>query len=202
MKTRTAQAIPTAVQSIDDVGLSDGRQSFDQMRWSHEMRSPDTRKLPDDGEWFCHPPGSFEEEFGHPADDQERAGRVIHRALRACPDLGEKSPERDALWVTVRDAICTTAPKMVRPFGSSKPFLVTQEQATNELITAMTWLTVHEAEARTYTPLNLFVVLRGVATKSGGGSARAAQADSLRGITEVPPGSTVGWGALEEVDAP
>jgi hypothetical protein len=91
---------------------------------------------------------------------------------------------------------------MVRPFGSSKPFLVTQEHVTDELITAMTWLTVHEGEVRTYTPLHLFVVLRGVATKSGGGSARAAQADSLRGITEVPPGSTVGWGSLEEVDAP
>jgi hypothetical protein len=195
MKTPTAQAVSTAAQSIDEVRLSDERQSFDELRWSDERRSPD------ESEWFCHASESFEHELGVPADDQERAGRVIHRALRACPDLGEKTPARDALWVTVQDTICTTAPKMVRPFGSSKPFLVTQEQATDELITAMTWLAAHEAEARTYTPLNLFVVLRGVATKSGSGSARAAQADSLRGITEVPPGRTVGWGALNEVDA-
>lgn len=184
MKTQTAEPDPIAAKSIAD-----------------EVRWPDQGQPPDEA--VCAPdvPVSFEEELGVPADDQERAGRVIHRALRACPDLGVKSPERDALWLTVQHEICTTTPKMVRPFGSSRPFLITQEQATDELITAMTWLTAHEDEARTYKPLNLFVVLRGVATKSGTGSARAAQADSLRGITEVPPGSTVGWGALKEVDA-
>lgn len=195
MKTPTAQAVSTAAHSIDEVRLSEERQSFDELQW------PDERRSADEIEWFCHASESFEHEHGLPADDQERAGRAIHRALRACPDLGEKTPARDTLWVTVQATICTTTPKMVRPFGSSKPFLVTQEQATDELITAMTWLVAHEAQARTYTPLNLFVVLRGVATKSGSGSARAAQSDSLRGITEVPPGSTVGWGALNEVDA-
>lgn len=184
MKTRTAQPNPIAAQAI-----------VDGVRW------PDEEQPPDEAAWSPGAPESFEDELGVPADDQERAGRVIRRALRACPDLGAKSPERDALWLTVQDEICTTTPKMVRPFGSSRPFLVTQEQATDELITAMTWLTAHEGEARTYKPLNLFVVLRGVATKSGTGSARAAQADSLRGVTEVPPGSTVGWGELKEVGA-
>lgn len=134
-------------------------------------------------------------------DDQERAGLVIREALRACPDLRAHSAARDALWLTVQDQICTTAPKMIQPFGSGRPFLVTDEYATEELITAMTWLTDHEAEARTFSPLHLFVRLRGVATRSSGGSARAAQADSLCGITEVPHGRSLRRGSADGVDA-
>lgn len=159
------------------------------------------RQWCDDTEWLCDGPGSFEDEFGLPADDQERAGRVLRRALRACPDLTQGSPARDALWITMQDEVCTSSPRMVRPFGSSKPYLVTQEHATDELITAMTWLTHHESEARTLGPLELFVRLRGVATKSGGGSARSAQADSLCGITAVPPGQTLAREPLRDGDA-
>lgn len=158
------------------------------------------RVLPPDDEWLCEGLGSVEDELHAPADEQERAGRALRRALRACPDLTHRSPARDALWMAMQDQICTTAPKLVRPFGSSKPYLVTREHATDELITAMTWLTQHESEARDLAPLDLFVRLRGVATKSGGGSARSAQADSLCGITAVPPGQTLAREPLGEVD--
>jgi hypothetical protein len=156
---------------------------------------------PDEAEWLCEGSGSFEDELLAPADDQERAGRVLRQALGACPDLTHASAARDALWITMQDEICTSAPKLVRPFGSSKSYLVTQEHATDELITAMRWLTHNETEARNLTPLELFVRLRGVATKSGGGSARSAQADSLCGITGVPPGQTLAREPLREVDA-
>jgi hypothetical protein len=178
MTAQTAQHIPNAVQPDTD-----------------EPRPPDGT------EWLLDEPESFEDELGIPADDQERAGRVIRQALRACPDLAEESSARDALWLTVQDEICTCAPKFVRPFGSSKPYCVTQEHATDELLTAMTWLNSHETEARRLAPLDLFVRLRGVATKSGGGSARAAQADSLCGITEVPPGQILIREPLRNVDA-
>ena len=146
-------------------------------------------------------PASFQDELRVPLDDQERAGRRIRKALHACQCLSERSPGRDALWVTVQQEVCTTSPRMVRPFGSTKPFLVTEEQATDELLTAMTWLTAHEDQARRLPPLDLFVLLRGVATKSGTGSARAAQADSLHGITEVPSGCTVTWERIDEAGA-
>jgi hypothetical protein len=103
--------------------------------------------------------------------------------------------------VTVQDQVCTTAPKMIKPFGSNRPVLVTEEYATDELITAMDWLAHNEDEARTYSPLHLFVMLRGVATRSSGGSARAAQADSLCGITEVPQGCSLKRSSADEVDA-
>lgn len=172
------------------------------------MKAPTTHANAVEGQLFSNPPepcsakeGPLEHHADPPGDDQERAGRVIRRALQACPDLDEDSPARGALWLAVQNEICTTMPRMVRPFGSKRPFLVTQEHATEELITAMTWLLAHEAEARTYSPLHLFVMLRGVATKSSGGSARAAQADSLCGITEVPQGCSLKRGSAEEVDA-
>ena len=172
------------------------------------MKARTTQRNPIEGQSFSNPQeplsvreDPWEDHADPPVDDQERAGRVIRAALHACPDLGEDSPARGALWLTVRAEICTTTPRMVQPFGSKRPFLVTQEHATDELITAMTWLTAHEVEARTYSPLHLFVMLRGVATRSSGGSARAAQADSLCGITEVPQGCSLKRGSAEEVDA-
>jgi hypothetical protein len=161
----------------------------------------EVQPAPDDLEALYDDPEGFEDELGLPADAQERAGRVIRKALRACANLDEKSPQRAALWLTVQSEVCTTTPRMVRPFGSTQPFLVTQDRAGDELITAMTWLITNEAKARTLSPLDLFVILRGVATKSGTGSARAVQADSLHGVTEVPSGCTVTWGRIEEGDA-
>ena len=82
---------------------------------------------------------------------------------------------------------------MVTPLGSSSSIRVTEEQATDELISAMVWLMSHETEARAMTPLRLFVRLRGVATRGSHGSGRAAQSDALRGMTNVAPGNPVIW---------
>jgi hypothetical protein len=153
------------------------------------------------GAAFYADPEAHADELGIPPDEQERAGRVIRRALRACPDLGERTPAREALWFTVQQEICTSGWKMVRPFGSTKPYLVTDEQASEELITAMTWLIAHEDRARSLSPLALFVMLRGVATRTGCGSARAAQSDLLHGVTGVPAGQRITWGSPEEIDA-
>jgi hypothetical protein len=172
------------------------------------MKALTTQSTPVAGQSFSNPPEHdsfrkhpFEDQADALVDNQEKAGRVIHKALHACPSLGEESPARDVLWMTVQEEICTTTPRMIQPFGSKRPFLVTQEHATEELITAMTWLTAHEADARSYSPLHLFVMLRGVATRSSGGSARAAQADSLCGITDVPQGCLLKRGSADEVDA-
>jgi hypothetical protein len=62
----------------------------------------------------------------------------------------------------------------------------------------MDWLKAHEAEARRLHALELFVRLRGVATKGSQGSARAAQADALRGMTGVGRGQPIRWGDLDE----
>lgn len=134
-------------------------------------------------------------------DGQEGAGRRIHRVLTACPDLRIPSSQRDAVWLTVQAEICTSGTRFVTPFGSSAPVMVTGDQATDELISAMEWLTEHQAEARALSPLRLFVMLRGVATRSKGGSARAAQADRLHGLTEVPPGRPIRWKSLDESGA-
>jgi hypothetical protein len=181
--------------------IPDERQQPNLGRGHQDRQWSEEQPWPDEAELLCGEPEDFEDELGLPEDEQERAGRVVRRALRACPDLTQRSSARDDLWMSVQDEICTCAPKFVRPFGSSKPYCVTQEHATDELITAMTWLTSHEAEARKLAPLDLFVRLRGVATKSGGGSARAVQADSLCGITEVPPGQILVREPLREVDA-
>ena len=62
----------------------------------------------------------------------------------------------------------------------------------------MSWLTRHEGKARDLDPLSLFVALRGVATRGADGSARAAQADALHGMTNVPMGRMVFWRAIDD----
>ncbi|MDQ5841089.1 MAG: hypothetical protein M3537_08095, partial [Chloroflexota bacterium] len=79
--------------------------------------------------------------------------------------------------------------------------LVTADHATDELIAAMTWLMGHEQEARTMTPLELFISLRGVATKGATGSARAVQSDLLHGMTGVPAGRPIQWWNLDAMGA-
>jgi hypothetical protein len=127
----------------------------------------------------------------------ELSGRRLHDALRACPPLSRQSSQRDTLWLTVRDTICTKAPFIVTPHGSTNAVEVTPEYATDELICAMEWLMRHETRARSLSPTALYVALRGQATRGAGGSARAAQADLLRGLTAVPPGRPVVWRDLE-----
>jgi hypothetical protein len=82
--------------------------------------------------------------------------------------------------------------------GSSSRVLVGADQATDELIAAMSWLTRHEDEARKLDPMGLFIALRGVATRGADGSARAAQADALHGMTHVPLGHMVYWRPIDE----
>jgi hypothetical protein len=132
---------------------------------------------------------------------QEKQGMQIARALAACASLEQPSAERDALWLTVQEAVCTKGLRSVTPLGSRAPVVVSAEHATIELIAAMEWLARHENAARRMGPLRLFVMLRGVATRSPAGSGRAARLDALRGITDVPPGSPVRWSDLDPTDA-
>jgi hypothetical protein len=138
------------------------------------------------------------DELGVAEDKEEAAGRRIRRSLRACPCLRVRSEQRDALWLTVQSEICTTGPRIVRPFGSSAAVLVSADQATDELLSAMDWLMKHEAEARDLAPLRLFVMLRGVATRGKNGSGRKARADKLHGMTEVPAGTPIAWQSLDD----
>lgn len=125
-------------------------------------------------------------------------GEAVWRTFVACPSLQEPSHERDDVWLAVESAICTHGFARVTPMGSSSRVLVGADQATNELIAAMMWLTRHEDEARKLDPLSLFIALRGVATRGADGSARAAQADALHGMTNVPLGRMVYWRPIDE----
>jgi hypothetical protein len=124
-------------------------------------------------------------------NDQELRGSVISQALRRCPSLRAPSRQRDELWVAVRSAICTRGVRSVVPLGSKTPVWVSDEYVSDELIATMNWLTHHERHARRLTPLKLFITLRGVATKNGGGSARHAQSDELHGFSNVVAGDRI-----------
>lgn len=119
----------------------------------------------------------------------ESHGERISQALAKCRSLANQTPERDELWLVVQSVICTRAQRTVIPLGSTAPVLVTADYAGQELIAAMEWLTEHEECARAMNPVDLYVRLRGVATKGMNGSARAARSDAMRGITHVPPGA-------------
>src|SRR4051794_15056292 len=121
----------------------------------------------------------------------ETRGQLAAHALAACPPLTRPSVEREALWLVVREHICTRGLRFVTPLGSSSPIPVTADLASEELLAAMGWLGSHEHEARSMDPLRLFIKLRGVATKGASGSARAAQRDALHGLTQVSPGDPV-----------
>lgn len=121
----------------------------------------------------------------------EPRGHLVANALAACPNLTQPSPERDALWLAVRDAVCTRGLCLVTPLGSTTAIPVTSEHATGELLAAMEWIFDHERQARAMAAARLYVRLRGVATRGGSGSARMAQADALHGLTNVSPGDPV-----------
>jgi len=126
-------------------------------------------------------------------------GEAVWHAFIACPSLREASRERDDLWLAVESAICTHGFARVTPMGSTAQVLIGADHASDELIAAMSWLTRHEDEARDLDPLNLFIALRGVATRGADGSARAAQVDALHGMTNVPLGCMIFWRPLDEV---
>lgn len=127
--------------------------------------------------------------------------RRLWEALVRCPPLSTGSTERDRLWLVVQECICTRGAAAVTPLGSRSQIVVTAEYASDELIAAMTWLQTHDHDARRLRPLELFVMLRGVATKGANGSGRAAQADALHGMTNVEQGQPVRWTNLDESGA-
>jgi len=135
------------------------------------------------------------------AKKSQDLGQQLWVALSDCPPLADHTAQRDRLWLVARDDICTRRSTSVTPLGSSAQVLVTADHATDELIAAMTWLMGHEQEARRMAPLELFISLRGVATKGATGSARAVQSDLLHGMTGVPAGRPVRWWELDATGA-
>lgn len=131
----------------------------------------------------------------------EIRGQLVATALAGCATLKSGSASRDALWFAVQETICTRGMCLVTPLGSASHISVTSEHATAELLTAMEWLTFHEAEARKLTPQGLFIRLRGVATRGADGSARAAQSDALHGMTNVSPGDPVSFARTDPSEA-
>ena len=76
--------------------------------------------------------------------------------------------------------------------GSSTPQEVCGQDARHiELLAAMNWLVDHERDARLMDQDELLRILRGVAVRGKHGSARAAQADALHGMTGVATGRPV-----------
>lgn len=128
---------------------------------------------------------------------QDLKAKTLADALARCGTLSQPSSERDELWITVRETVCTKGLCLVVPMGSSAPVPVTADHATDELIAAMDWLRTHESQARAMAPQQLFIMLRGVATKGAFGSARAAQSDALHGMTHVRPGEPVVFADLD-----
>jgi len=128
------------------------------------------------------------------ATELTRLHLPVHAALSVSPPLSVQSPERDALWLAVADAICTRSRVEVTPLGSARAVDVGGEDARSaELLAAMEWLYANEPAARALKPFPLFKKLRGVATRSARGSARQALADSLGGISHVGAGDGICW---------
>lgn len=126
---------------------------------------------------------------------------TIWEALRDCRLLTTKTPQSKALWLAIREHACTRAGLYVIPYGSTTEVEVTDEYVNVELIAAVEWLRANEVRARRLAPQDLIAVLRAVATRGANGSARAAQADLLHGMTHVPPGRPVRWLSLDEEGA-
>lgn len=123
--------------------------------------------------------------------ENQAQAQAVADALARCGPLAEDSPQKEALWHVLQETVCTREQRMVVPLGSSTPVLVTPEHASQELIAAMSWLRAREERARHLSPMDLFIMLVGVATRGAAGSARAAQSDALCGITNVSPGNPI-----------
>jgi len=127
-------------------------------------------------------------------------GRRIRDALAAVEDLGCRSVERDTLWLVLWKTVTTRSAVWVSPTGSSARVRVTAEDADAELIAAWDWLEANEQRARRMTSDELYRALRGAATGSHRGSARAAIADRLCGLTRVPGGTWIDIGGNDDTD--
>lgn len=133
------------------------------------------------------------------ATSHDHAIDELWNCLANTPDLIGSSPELDALWVAVWRTVTTSGEVWCRPMGSRSnvSVRVTEDHADAELIAAWEWLLRNEERARTLGPIELFVLLRGVALRSGRGSARAFNSDRMCGFTNVPTGR---WIAINGSD--
>jgi hypothetical protein len=113
---------------------------------------------------------------------------AIHAALHGVPDLRTPSAERDELWLALWEHTTTRTSCEVIALGSGTSVRGSSAESSAELIAAWEWLLANEAAARAMPPTDLGRTLRGVATRSHRGSARAAMADSMGGLTHVPVG--------------
>jgi putative transposon-encoded protein len=118
----------------------------------------------------------------------------LYEALHAVRSIDERTPARDELWIVLWETVTTRSEAWVTPIGSNARVRVTKDDADAELIAAWEWLIANEDRARAAGPVELYRVLRGVATKSHQGSARSANADNMCGVTNVPGGTWVAIG--------
>jgi hypothetical protein len=122
----------------------------------------------------------------------------LAEALRACPSTTEPSQQREDLMTAIWATVCTRRNRTVVPMGSAAPVGISSEYASAELLAVMDWLRRHEDEARTLAPDQLYRTMRAVATLGMHGSGRAARADQLRGLTDVPAATAVRWAEIDE----
>lgn len=130
---------------------------------------------------------------------QMEKGAELKAALEGCSDLDCPGPDVDRLWLEIRDHICTRGRVDVVPYGSGRPVTVTEDYASDELLSAMEWLIKNEDKARSYEAESLFAHISAEAKRSAKGSGRAARNDQLHGMTGVPAGDPV---RFVELDAP
>jgi hypothetical protein len=114
--------------------------------------------------------------------------------------LDRRGHARDALWIAMFETITTRCEVQVVAMGSGLRVGVTADYAAVEVIAAWEWLTANERQARRLHPEELFRVLRANATRSHRGSARAAQADQLRGLTNVPAGVRIDFDSANALE--
>lgn len=119
-------------------------------------------------------------------------------ALRACPSTTQPSRQREDLMTAIWTTVCTRRNRNVVPMGSAAPVSISSEYASTELLAVMDWLRRHEDEARALPPDQLYRTMRAVATLGMHGSGRAARADQLRGLTDVPAATPVRWAEIDE----
>ncbi|WP_404385272.1 hypothetical protein LL946_04700 [Knoellia locipacati] len=130
---------------------------------------------------------------------QMEKGAELKAALEGCGPLGCPGPEVERLWLEIRDCVCTRGRADVVPYGSGRAVTVTEDYASDELLSAMEWLIKNEEKARSLEAESLFAHLSAEAKRSAKGSGRAARNDQLHGVTNVSAGDPIHF---YELDAP
>ena len=118
--------------------------------------------------------------------------------LAACASVAEPSQQREDLMMAIWSTVCTCGSRTVTPMGSVAPVAISSDYASTELLAVMDWLRLHEDEARALPPAQLYRTMRAVATLGMNGSGRAARADQLRGLVDVPAGTPVRWTEVDQ----